>query len=528
MKMNILKIKVALVALALCSVACTANYENINRNPYEVDEEEMNRDGYAMRSFLTTMQSWVIPTSINDCQFTDVLLGGTYGGYMSDANPSFNAGKFSTYDPQSNWSEVFYKAVYQRIISNYFELTKITKNEVALAVSKVIKVAGLHRVVDTYGPIPYVNLGGTGEAAVPLDSEEEVYRAMFKDLNEAIVVLTKNRAGSMSPDADRLFAGQLEKWCKLANSLKLRLAMRVVYGNEQLAKEMAESAISSEVGVMTDNSDNAMYSGFGKDGNPFNIVFNSYNDHRVSADITSVMSGYNDPRRSFMFKMSTFTKDDGDGEIVNGYIGLRNGISIPAKGEMAGYSLYNVAAASSVVWMNASEVAFLRAEGALRGWSMGGDAKTFYEDGVRLSFTYAKVDGVESYLTSDNKPASYKDPKLGYDFGALSTIVAAWDANSAFELNLERIITQKWIANFPLGNEAWADYRRTGYPRLSSVVVNNSGGVVDSKLGPRRLTYPLSEYATNGVLIKDAVNKYLGGQDKMSTRLWWDNNPNIN
>ena len=81
MKFNISNIKAVFAVAALGAASCTANYEDINRNPYEVTGEEMERDGYAMRSFMTTMQSWVVPTDRNQCQFTDVLLGGPYGGY---------------------------------------------------------------------------------------------------------------------------------------------------------------------------------------------------------------------------------------------------------------------------------------------------------------------------------------------------------------------------------------------------------------------------------------------------------------
>lgn len=86
MKFNISNMTVALAAAALGAASCTANYEDINRNPYEVTAEDMERDGYAMRSFMTTMQSWVIPADVNQCQFTDLLLGGPYGGYIADAN----------------------------------------------------------------------------------------------------------------------------------------------------------------------------------------------------------------------------------------------------------------------------------------------------------------------------------------------------------------------------------------------------------------------------------------------------------
>ena len=517
MKLN-KTLKALLATSVLAAAACTANYEDINRNPYEVSGDEMDRDGYAMRSFLTTMQSWVVPTDVNQCQFTDILLAGVYGGYFADAN---------AYLPATNWSEVFYETIYQRIIANYFELLDITTDENAIAVAKVIKVMGLSRVADVYGPIPYTALG-TDVESIPLDSEETVYRAMFADLNEAIAVLTANRTQSIIADADRLYGGSLEKWCKLANSLKLRLAMRVVYADETLAREMAESAVNSEVGVMTSNDDNAMYTGFGKDGNPFYVCFYVYKtgkgDHKVAADISSYMNGYSDPRRSAMLTQSTFS---GPG-MSNGYVGLRRGITVPSSTFVDEYSSYNVTSATSIMWMNASETSFLRAEGALRGWAMGGDAKTFYEQGIRLSFERCGVaDQLAAYMASAALPGSYADPAFGHDYTNLSTVTIPWNDAADFEENLERIITQKWIANFPLGSEAWADYRRTGYPQLFPVVVNNNPDITNLQLGARRLTYPLEEYEANGATIQAAVDEWLGGQDKMSTRLWWDCNPRI-
>ena len=528
MKFNISNMTVALAAAALGAASCTANYEDINRNPYEVTAEDMERDGYAMRSFMTTMQSWVIPADVNQCQFTDLLLGGPYGGYIADANSGFNAGKFSTYDPQSNWSPVFYRVVYTNEMSNFTELCKVTEDENAIAVAKVVKVAGVHRVADTYGPIPYTQVG-TGADPVPLDSEKEVFKAMFADLDAAVEVLTRNRAGMITTDADRLYGGSLERWGRLANSLKLRLAMRIVYtdfttDDGRTPQQLAEEAVSSELGVIEDNSGNAMYTGFGKDGNPFYVCFFSYKsgagDHRVAADIASFMNGYADPRRASYFNESAFA--------AGGYAGLRNGIQIPDDERINNFSRYNVTASTSLMWMNASEVAFLRAEGALRGWAMGGDARSFYEEGIRLSFERCGVaDQLTAYMASTALPGSYDDPAFGYSCSNQSTVTIPWNDGAAFEENLERIITQKWIANFQLGTEAWADYRRTGYPRLFPVVVNNNPDITNLQLGARRMTYPLEEYEANGETIRAAVDQWLGGQDKMSTRLWWDCNPRI-
>ncbi len=227
-----------------------------------------------------------------------------------------------------------------------------------------------------------------------------------------------------------------------------------------------------------------------------------------------------DPRRASYFNEATFSG--------GGYVGLRNGIRIPDDERINRYSRYNVTASTSLMWMNASEVAFLRAEGALRGWAMGGDAKTFYEEGIRLSFERCGVaDQLAAYMASAALPGSYVDPAFGHDYTNLSTVTIPWDDAADFEENLERIITQKWIANFPLGSEAWADYRRTGYPQLFPVVVNNNPDITNLQLGARRLTYPLEEYEANGATIQAAVDEWLGGQDKMSTRLWWDCNPRI-
>lgn len=100
-----------------------------------------------------------------------------------------------------------------------------------------------------------------------------------------------------------------------------------------------------------------------------------------------------------------------------------------------------------------------------------------------------------------------------------------WDDNAGFETNLERIITQKWIANWPISPEAWAEYRRTGYPKVLPVVRNMSGGTIDTNLGIRRMPYPTTLYDTNADAVQGGV-KLLGGADNGGTKLWWDKNPN--
>ena len=109
--------------------------------------------------------------------------------------------------------------------------------------------------------------------------------------------------------------------------------------------------------------------------------------------------------------------------------------------------------------------------------------------------------------------------------GPRSRSTIAWeDGGANFERNLEGVITQKWIAIFPLCVEAWSEFRRTGYPKLIPVVENKSGGTIDSGVMIRRLWYPPLEYSENPKNIASAVAA-LGGPDNGGTRLWWDKKP---
>lgn len=171
--------------------------------------------------------------------------------------------------------------------------------------------------------------------------------------------------------------------------------------------------------------------------------------------------------------------------------------------------------------MSAAEPYFLRAEGALRGWNMGGTAKELYEKGVAVSMKEHGA-SIGDYLSSNKTQADYIDPvNSKYNFAAVSTITPAYDESATFEQNLERIMVQKWIASYPSGWETWADIRRTGYPVFFPVADNLSNGVVSSTRGMRRLHYPQSEYNNNMDNLNAAISNLLGGSDNAGTDLWW-------
>lgn len=188
-----------------------------------------------------------------------------------------------------------------------------------------------------------------------------------------------------------------------------------------------------------------------------------------------------------------------------------------------------VTTSDEMYWMNAAEAMFLKAEGALRGWNMGGGtAQSYYEEGIKLSFSQWNVQGVEDYIADAvSVPDNYTDLSgKGYDGTISGAASIAWEEGADFEKNFEKIITQKWIANWrTTGVEGWSEFRRTGYPRLLTAGVNLSGGTIADDGYARRLKYPVNELTNNSDHYKTAVSSQLKGADNMATRTWWDCNP---
>lgn len=536
MKINKKIIAFALSGVVLMGASCTANYEDINQNPYQPDNDDMQAGDYLLGAVLLNLQDKMMPEQENFAQYVECLMPGGFSGYVADSNLGTGwSGRFATYNPSQSWLEAPFNDFYTKFYPNYFQLLNQSEDEVYLALADLFRVATMMRVTDSYGPIPYSQVGAENSTHSPYDSQAKVYEMMFTQINAVIDVLTRNVSNTFPSTSDRIYGGNIEKWCKFANTLKLRMAMRIVYADEATARTMAEEAVNSAVGVMTEQSDGAFRRV--ADHNPWERFMPNWNDARISADLTCYMNGYNDPRRATYYGMTTFQElKENPKDIEPAYNGLRRGIAQGSYDPAShGYSCMNVTVSDDILVMPASEAAFLCAEGALRGWNMKGiDAKTYYEKGITLSFAERNAEGAAAYMAdTESIPAAYTDP-LGHHSGTTgSKITVAWKETAGFdEENLERIITQKWIAIFPNCMEAWSEYRRTGYPRLMPAVANLSSGAVSDTQGARRLPYPAKEYRENGVNVQAGVavlatESSSGAGDNMGTHVWWDCNPNI-
>ena len=239
----------------------------------------------------------------------------------------------------------------------------------------------------------------------------------------------------------------------------------------------------------------------------------------MSATMESILTGYDDPRLKVYFVPCT------DEKYKNTYRGIRQGTCF-AHSHYAGLSRLTVTHDTDAPLMTAAEIWFLRAEAALRGWT-GEDEAGCYRKGVFTSLHQNGIYETEDYLNSERMAADFKDTyDSGNDIQARCRVSPKWNASDDKETKLEKIITQKWIAMFPEGCEAWAEQRRTGYARLFPVRFNNSrNGCIDTEIMVRRLNFPGTLQTEDSELYR-ALIAALGGENHGGTRLWWDTGNN--
>ena len=516
------------IGVICCLTACTDNFREYNTNQGEATDGMLDMDNLRVGGFIPQMQRDVIPTSDPDAnayQRAQNLAGDAYSGYMGPIGTWNGGNNGNTYNLKfDDWDGAAFSVGFTNVMPAWKQVVDKTKETLpeTYAFAQILKVAAMHRLTDNYGPLPYLKFGHGG-VTTPYDSQEVIYKTFFEELNEAISLLKEfvsaNPTAKPMKKFDMVYAGDYSKWLKFANSLKLRLAMRIVYVEPELAKQYAEEAV--KVGVIMSNEDNAKLASANGVSvfNPVKICWDDYNDTRMGANMESFLTGYSDARLPKYFRVSAL-----DGA----YHGVRSGVSITNKEPYLVMSVPNIESDTSISpiwWMSASEIYFLRAEGAIRGWSMGGTAQELYEQGIKNSFEQHGV-ALSNYLKDDvSKPAPFIDKvarnSIGEGDKRLSTITIAWSEGDAFEHKLERIITQKWIALYPNGQEAWTEFRRTGYPKVFPIVSNRSGGVINTDIQIRRISFPNSEYNTNRDEVEKAV-VLLGGPDNGGTKLWWD------
>jgi len=490
--------------------SCTDGFENVNRPGNKIDGEQLNRDNFASGSFLVQLQNQAFPEQENSYQMNYDLIGNYLGRFMTYANNGWNGSNFACFNAPNGWAGYPFNDMRPKVVSAFQEVEKLTGGEgINYAWALILRAQCFQYFTDVYGAFP----AGLTDDSQEYSSQEEIYKALIADLNKAIAVLQSMVAANpdltVNADYDNCYNGKFAKWLKFANSLKLRMAIRMRFADPAFAKQCGEEAVAA--GVMTSNDDNLAIT-----YTPNGLYKTSveWGDSRACADIDTYMNGYNDPRVLKYFKA---TATEGSRKVIGCLAGAAIGNKATADQL---YSAANVSQTDKGVWMTASEMAFCRAEGALAGWSgMGGTAEELYDEGVRLSFEQWGAGSADSYLADDTSiQADYQDADGGYgrSMSHVSDITIKWDDNASAEKKLERLITQKWIALFPNGHEAWCEIRRTGYPKVFDVAQSNGSAYQVAN----RVPYPSGESINNAANYSKAL-QLNGGADNYETKMWW-------
>ena len=371
-----------------------------------------------------------------------------------------------------------------------------------IAVAKILKSYIFWHMTDRWGDIPYTDAlkGVTPGYTKQLD----IYKGLFADLKSAVAGFD---AGA-GPKGDILYGGDISKWKKMANSLRmlmaLRLSKRFPNAGDLAATEFA-GAVADPAGHIVDNADNCVvkYPG-GAYPNPwYNFyVISSRKDYAVSKTFTDLMTGSSDPRN-------------------NTYGGIAAGtpygiiLSAPPNPFDTVMNAKYRAQDGPVFVVRASVVLLAKAEAAERGWITGGTtaAKTYYEAGVTASFTQWDRTAAEATTYLAGTAAAYNTGVGVASIGGASVP----GSNATTTSNLQRIALQTYIAYYPDGAQGWANWRRTGIPDVKPTI----NAVNTSKQIPRRYTYGQTEYATNPTGVAQGIASLTGG-DTQDAHVWWD------
>lgn len=538
MKTKAYKYIVGVLALSLFT-AC--DFQKVNTNEFELLPEEGLMDGISIGGPITALQKCVFPvgtqadgTSVaNRYQTAYNLAADCWSGYFGQNN-NWGGPNNLNYFLKDGWVASSYTESYSTVVPLWQDLKGKTETQFpeVFALAQILKISAWHKATDMFGPIPYKE-AGKGLITVPYDSQEEVYKSMFKELSDAIEVLTKyadNGNSKLLPNADAVYAGDVHKWVVYANSLMLRLAMRVYYADAALSKQYALQAVNHSYGVMKTKDDEAkMERGASLEfKNNLDVLINQYNECRMGSSMLAYLGGYQDPRLPKYFNTSTVSQAVTVGTYGK-YSGVPTGHDVSSNDAFKDSSRPAITSTTPTYWMRASEVYFLLAEAALHGFAVGGTAESLYEKGIEMSFEENGIASSEvaDYMSSGLKPSAYSfhltNPSVNVDAPTLTQATTEWTGTD--EEKLEKIMIQKWIALYPNGQEAWTEYRRTGYPKLHSTITNYSNGEVDSEVGIRRMRFPTNKSTSaEDIANLESARKLLrGGLDKAGTRLWWDN-----
>ena len=393
----------------------------------------------------------------------------------------FNGNSFSTL-----WTTIYSSTLTD--IKVMMDLGEKQDNKNYVGVGHVLRAWNFQLLTDAFGNIPYSQAGQIEQSSVAIyDPQKDVYAGLLKELDTALTDL--DPAGTPI-EGDLIYNNDINNWRRFANSLKLRIALRIADADPALAKTTVQEVLTNKELISSNDQTAAFIYGASPNWNPVAANFSTRNDYRISKTIVDKLYALNDPR------LSVYASLPENPEITK-YVGVPNGLTTSDANSLGLANTskpgsYFLADKAPAVIESYSEVLFLRSEAAARGLSSE-DAPSLYKQAITASLNQYGITDATQITAYLNQPS------------------VKYDAQ-----NYKKSIgVQKWIALFGQGLEAFAEWRRLDYPVLTAAVSGKYGKNI-----PVRFIYPSTEQTLNRKAYKAAVAAQ--GTDDLFTKLWFD------
>ena len=472
-----------IVAMGLGVSGCTEDFTGINTNPNAPTDVGVQ---------------YLLPAGIVNA-VTSLLGTGFDRGTASvwvQHYARLQYGSIDRYEIDGSFSDGLWAGLYTGAIVDFDAVVQKAAergNANQEAVGRILRAWMFHNMVDLWGNIPYSEaLGGLAQSNITpvYDDAQTIYSSLLAELSAASSQIAP--MNGLFPDVfrgtvgnpDLIFEGDMYKWQRFANSLRLRMAMRIQSASE------ASSAISAGVFAGSDDEAKLVWLGSPPNENPMAPAFIARpGDFRISAAMVDALIEHNDPRLSIYADPA---RETGEFRGMPNGMDDSHGIEFEQVSRVGKWFLRP----STPTWIQSyAEVALLQAEAAVRGYA-GGDAAALYEAGVRAS--------METYdVSSDDIDAYLAQPMVAFA--------------SDMDTRLQQIAQQMWFALYDQGPEAWAYFRRADHPGLVAGPDN-----LNNNLIPVRLPYPQSEESVNNANLSAAQSAQGLGPEPWNTRLFWD------
>ncbi len=436
-----------------------------------------------------------------------------YAGYCV-ADQNFDGRMVTTYSYYQDFCDGPYGAYKEirNLLCNTLNHPMVDRLPEIKAIALALFSYTSQEMVDVYGAVPYTDFkNNRQDAPFTFEPGSEIYKKIVNNL-DTINACLKNFetkpdwyksviSGILAYPADGITHDkEVSSWRRFANSLKLRMAMHYVKYDSDQAKKWAEEAVREGV-VTTTDEEIVLDVNSGLVSNPLTFITNSWCDSRLNASFESLLASLDHPYMKYVFaKNSADITNSATGEVLpanSRVVGLRAGlimtpgqtVIVNPRVAYSGFQLddydadpiiYSAMNDAPCYYFKVSELHFLRAEGAIRGWDMGGSAADFYRKGLETAQLECRMQDYKHYYLqylddymNVTEPIDYvyADPMDSRNnHPSVTKIGVKWNDSDPLEIKLEKIITQKYIALYPYGNEAWTEARRTGYPKMFPVL----------------------------------------------------------